>query len=48
MRRNRWHSVNNHVWRFVADFVIPREARYQSLGIRYKGEKKVDMYESQK
>lgn len=48
MRRNSWHSANNCVWRFVPDFVILSKARYQSLGIMYKGKKKVDMYKPQR
>lgn len=40
MRRNSWHSANNCVWRFVPDFVILSKARYQALGIMYKGEEK--------
>lgn len=40
MRRNSWHAANNCVWRFVSDFVILSKARYQSLGIMYKGKKK--------
>lgn len=40
MRRNSWHAADNCVWRFVSDFVILSKARYQSLGIMYKGKKK--------
>lgn len=40
MRRNSWHSANNCVWRFVSDFVILSKARYQALGIMYKGKEK--------
>ena len=40
MRRNSWHSANNCGWRFAPDFVILSKARYQSLGIMYKGKEK--------
>lgn len=40
MRRNSWRSANNCVWRFVSDFVILSKARYQALGIMYKGKEK--------